>query len=269
MASAAAFGLCDFLAGIASRRLSFWWVTLLSLIASVAGAWVIVALTAAEPFWGALLWGAAAGVGAAVGSSALYRGYGHGQMAVAGPLSAVAAAALPAVVGAVLGERLTMLGTVGVVAAMPAIWLVSGAGRAAGGLRRGSVDGLVSGVGFALEFVGLERAGTSAGLWPVAVSQSMALVVVGLLLAMRRPEATRRPVPLGWAVLAGLLSLAATSLYFIAANAGLLTVAAVLAGLYPAVTVALAALFLRERPERSQVAGLVLAGIAIVLVVLG
>jgi len=266
LASAAAFGLCDFLAGVASRRLSFWWVALVSLVASTGLAWVVVLLSAPGPQERVVWWGVVAGVGAATGASALYRGYGRGQMAVAGPLSAVGAAAIPAVVGALLGERLSALAITGVVIAMPAIWLVSGAGRGGGGARRGTLDGLVSGVGFAAEFVGLARAGTVAGLWPVAVSQSTALVLIGAIVVVRRPQSRLRARPLGWAVLAGVLSLAATSLYFIAATAGLLTVAAVLAGLYPAVTVLLAAILLRERPDRVQLLGLVIAGVAVVLI---
>src|ERR1700712_4437222 len=95
LSSAIAFGGCDFIAGIASRRISFWWVALVSLLASVAGAWVLVLVAQPVATQLAVLWGAVAGLGAAIGSSALYRGYGRGKMAVAGPVSAVGAAALP------------------------------------------------------------------------------------------------------------------------------------------------------------------------------
>lgn len=269
LGAALAFGVCDFLAGLASRRLSYWWVALVSLVASVSGVWLLVVLSQPGLTARGVIFGAAAGLGAAIGASALYRGYGRGQMAVAGPISAVGAAALPAVVGAVLGERLALAGLVGVVVALPAIWLISGATGSLGGLRRGAVDGLVSGTGFGLEFIGLERAGSAAGLWPVAVSQSVALVLVGVLVLACRPPLHAAVRPLGWAVIAGALSLTATSLYFYAATAGLLTVAAVLAGLYPAVTVVLAATLLGERPHRSQVVGLMLGAGAVILIVVG
>jgi hypothetical protein len=42
LVSALAFGLCDFVAGIAARRLSFWLVNVVSLLASAAGAWALV-----------------------------------------------------------------------------------------------------------------------------------------------------------------------------------------------------------------------------------
>jgi drug/metabolite transporter (DMT)-like permease len=267
LGSALGFGLSDFAAGLASRRARFWSVTATSLATSSVGAWLLVAAGGTGAGGGAVAWGAAAGLGAAVGAAALYRGYGRGQMAVAGPLSAVGAAALPAVVGAFLGDRLPPLGLTGIVLALPAIWLMAAGGSV--GPRSGTSDGLISGCGFALEFVGLERAG-DAGLWPVAVSQSTALALVLLLVVVRRsPVLMRDHGALPLAVLAGLCSLLATGLYFWASQVGLLTVAAVLASLYPGVPVALAAGLLGERPSRSQLAGLVLGAVAVTFVVLG
>jgi drug/metabolite transporter (DMT)-like permease len=189
-------------------------------------------------------------------------------MAVTGPLSAVGAAALPAAVGAVLGERLAPLGVVGVLLALPAIWLVASTGPVSD-LRSGSAEGLLSGSGFALEFVGLSRAGGDAGLWPVAVSQSTALVLIGSWVVARRPQrlesGLRRWLPLS--ALAGGLSLCATALYFLAATHGQLTVAAVLAALYPGITVGLAAVLLRERPRRVQVLGMLIGAVAVTFVV--
>jgi drug/metabolite transporter (DMT)-like permease len=83
-----------------------------------------------------------------------------------------------------------------------------------------------------------------------------------------RPR-TRTPAGAGLAGVAGALSLLATSLYAIAAGAGLLTLVAVLASLYPAVTVLLAVVLLGERPTRAQLAGLGLCAVAVCLVVLG
>ena len=177
------------------------------------------------------------------------------------------AAALPAVVGALLGERLSPWGLVGVVAALPAIWLMSSTGDGGSGVRTGMGDGLVSGAGFALEFVGLERAGSTAGLWPVAVSQTTALVLTAVLVAARHPSRLGGAPAYGLAALAGLLSLLATTSYFLAAHEGMLTVAAVLASVYPGVTVGLAAAFLDERPGRRQLGGLVLGAFAVTLIV--
>jgi drug/metabolite transporter (DMT)-like permease len=269
LTSAVAFGSCDFVAGLAARKASFWWVTVLSLVTSVTGAWVVVGVQRDPPSGQALSWGAAAGAGAAIGATALYRGYGRGQMAVAGPISSVGAAALPAVVGALLGERLAAPGVVGVVLALPGIWLMSSTGGRGPRSRTGTADGLLSGAGFALEFVGLERAGNASGLWPVAISQTTALLLVALMVAARRPVLDLGRDSSVLAAGAGLLSLLATGFYFLASQAGLLTVAAVLASLYPGVTVVLAAAFLHERPDGRQVAGLVVGAVAVILIVAG
>jgi drug/metabolite transporter (DMT)-like permease len=269
LGSAFAFGLCDFVAGIGSRALSFWWVTLVSLLTSSLGAWALVVLQGDHATQPAVLWGLAAGIGAGTGASALYRGYGHGEMAVAGPLSAVGTAALPALAGVAFGERLSTWAVVGVLAAMPALWLMSSTSDGGGTVRAGVVDGVLSGLGFALEFIALERAGDASGLWPVAVSQTMALLTVLVVVLTRRPAVRRGWRPLVLAAAAGALSLLATSLYFLASHAGTLTVAAVLAALYPGVTVALAAAVLRERPDRRQVSGLLIGAVAVTLIVAG
>lgn len=272
LASAVSFGLCDFTAGLGARRSSFWWVTLLSLVTSVTGAWTVVAVQQDSPGSVAVAWGSAAGLGAATGATSLYRGYGHGQMAVAGPISSVGTAAIPALVGAFLGERLAVLSMVGVVLALPGIWLMSSTHEAPGAQtprRAGTRDGLISGVGFALEFIGLQRAGDASGFWPVAISQTVALVLVTIVVASRRPAQDLGPRAAVLGAGAGLLSLLATGLYFLAALAGLLTVAAVLASLYPGITVMLAAAFLNERPDRRQIAGLTLGALAVVLIVMG
>jgi drug/metabolite transporter (DMT)-like permease len=84
-----------------------------------------------------------------------------------------------------------------------------------------------------------------------------------------------RTGPIGWrrgwplfaaAVGAGALDAAANVSYVLATRAGLFGPAVVLTSLYPAVTVLLARLALRERMRRTQQAGLLLAAVGIALV---
>lgn len=272
LAAAVAFGISDFVAGVGSRRLHFLWVALLGQSASVALTWAaLIWLHGTGPTPAAALWGACSGIGSAVGTLALYRGYGRGEMAVAGPLSAIGAAALPAVVGIALGERLDGLQVVGIALALPAIWLMAAVGGPAGRrLRGGVVDGLVSGAGFGVLFTMLKLAGDSSGLWPVAFGQAVAVLLLVVAVAVRRPSALSTPRASGQrlAVIAGILGITATLLYFAAAQSGLLSIAAVLTSLYPGVTVALAAAVLHERPAITQQAGMLLGAVSITAIVL-
>src|SRR3954462_9899325 len=121
LAAALAYGVSDYVAGVASRAHHFLWVSLLGMAASRAGAGVTVAVQGDRPVRSAVAWGSLSGIGTAVGTLGLFRGYGRGEMAVAGPLSALGAAAFPAIVGTLLGERLTRVALVGVLLAFPAI----------------------------------------------------------------------------------------------------------------------------------------------------
>jgi drug/metabolite transporter (DMT)-like permease len=69
-------------------------------------------------------------------------------------------------------------------------------------------------------------------------------------------------------LVAAVLGIAATILYFRAAHTSLLTVAAVLTSVYPGVTVGLAAVLLRERPTSIQWWGLGLGAVAVTAIVL-
>jgi drug/metabolite transporter (DMT)-like permease len=271
LAAALAYGVSDFVAGVASRRHHFMWVSLLGFVAALLASGLAVVVEGVRPHTAALLWGALSGVGSAIGTLGLFRGYGRGEMAVAGPLSAVGAAAFPTIVGAALGERLPVLGLAGVLLAFPAIWMMSRAPQEAdvprGVARTGTIDGLVSGAGFGLLFVALGQAGDGSGLWPVLAGEVVAVVLLGAVTAVRRPtwDVDRRW--LGIIVAAGLLSIAANILFFLATHRSLLTVAAVLTSLYPGVTVAMGAIWLDERPDRLQKAGLVLGAVAVTAIV--
>lgn len=279
LVAALAYGISDFVAGLGSRRLHFLWVTALAQVVGAAVALLtLIWFRGAGPTATAVGWGAASGVGSSLGTFALYRGYGHGEMAVAGPLSAIGAAAVPALVGVLLGDRLAGLSVAGIVLALPAIWLMArtpaaSAASAATGrrVRVGVLDGLLSGMGFGLLFIALSLAGSGAGLWPVAAGQVVALVLDLAVLGVVRPpwpgRTARRPA--GSAAAAGLLGIAATVLFFLATHASLLAIAAVLTSLYPAFTVGLAAWLLGERPGTGQWVGLALGAVAVVLIVVG
>lgn len=276
LAAAVAYGTSDFVAGLLSRTASFLLVGALAQTIAVTGTLVALPFTSPPaPHASGLAWGAAAGAGAALGALALYRGLAAGQMAVAAPLSGVGAAALPAVAGFLLGERPSGVAVAGIVLALPAVWLVSATDRGTPGasgqsrVAAGVVDGLLAGVGFAVLFVALDRAGDDTGLWPVAAGQVTAVVIMCAAALLGRAALRPSLRLIGGAAAVGGLAASAIVLFFYATHAGLLTFAAVLSSLYPAVTVVLARLTLGERLRRLQTVGLALAATAVVLIVTG
>jgi drug/metabolite transporter (DMT)-like permease len=265
--AALCYGSSDFLAGLGGRRSDpIAVVAIAQPLGLVAAAVALAVFPAHVPSADALWWGALSGVGSGVGTAALYKGLATARMSVVAPLSAVLSAALPVLAGILLGNRLAPIAWAGVVIAIPAIIMVSVPSDAGHGSRRaGITSGLVAGAGFALLFIALDRAGTSAGAWPLLPGQAVGTVIV---LALASPTA-RRMGPRVWSgalragIPAGLIGGAANLLYLAATGAGQLAVVAVVTALYPAVTVLLARLALHERWNRLQVIGL-LASVAAV-----
>jgi drug/metabolite transporter (DMT)-like permease len=272
--SALCYGSSDFAAGVAGRRGHPAAVAAIAQpFGLIAAAAAVLALAPRSPTAGALWWGALSGVGSGVGSVALYKGLAVARMSVVAPLSAVLSAAIPALVGIALGEHLKPLAWVGIAAALPAIALVSlpGGAEQHGSRRAGIVAGLVAGAGFALLFIGLDRAGTSAGAWPLLPGQAVAAASVIGWAVTARPRPDKKDWSRVWrlGVTTGVLGGIANLLYLAATGAGQLAVVAVVTALYPAVTVLLARLTLDERWSRLQIAGLVSSALAVAAISVG
>jgi drug/metabolite transporter (DMT)-like permease len=266
LASAVVYGTSDFLGGFASRRSS----TLSVVIWSQAVG--LVLLAGVLPIFGGhaqpgdVLWGALCGVAGAVAIVSLYRGLSVGTMGIVSPISAVFGAAIPVLYGLVVrGEHPTWFASAGIVAALVAVVLVSADPRA--GARRTSVfppgipEALIAGAGFGAYFIALAQTRSDAGMVPLLAARvtSVALLLGGgLLFGGSAGVRLARPA-LVLVVLCGALDVTANVLYVLAAHHGLLAIVAVLTSLYPAATVALAAIVLRERLVRVQWIGVALA----------
>jgi drug/metabolite transporter (DMT)-like permease len=276
--SALAYGLSDFLGGVLSRRTSAWSVAVVAQISSAACTALVALFVRGEPTAGHLGWAALAGVGSGAGAAFLYRGFASGRMGVVAPVSAVGAALVPALAGVVTGERPSLPVWAGVAIALPAIWLVSSpprdtvgsaVARPRGSVAAGLWDGVLAGLGFGLLFAALGQVPQSAGWWPLALCQAVSLPAVVVLAVLLRAPWLPRGRTAYLAALVGPLGAAATGLFLLASQFGLLTVAGVLTSLYPASTVLLAALVLHEKVHRAQGVGLGLCALAVVLVVAG
>ena len=286
LASAVGYGGSDFAAGLASRSAPVIQITLLA--SAVSALIVLAALPFAAspgPSATALAWGFGAGLGGTLGAFALYLGFRHAAFSVAGPLSAVAAAGFSVLAGLMYGERPTTLALTGIVLALPAIVGVSvsaggedeegaaGEGAAAGTHTgrpaAGVVLGLLAGAGFALLFIGLDRAGSGSGLWPVVAATAGEFAAALVAAAAVRSFALCGGRARLLAVITGVAGASGTILFFFATHQGFLAVTAVLTSLYPAVTIVLARTVLGERLTALRLGGLVTAGACVTLIALG
>ncbi len=281
LVSALAYGLSDFVGGLVSRHTSAWSV---AVVANASGTLCLTAVAFFAP--GSpdpvdLAWAVLAGVGSGAGGGFLYRGFASGRMSVVAPVSAVGAALVPLAAGALGGERFGALVWVGILAALPGIWLVASVpaddlsqvdGETAAGRRGfadGLTDGILAGLGFGVLFAALGQVPDSAGIWPLALAQAVSVPVVVLLALVVRATWVPRGRTVRWATVAGALAAVATGSFLLSTQQGYLTIAGVLASLYPATTVLLAAVVLRERVHRAQGVGLGLCALAVALVAAG
>ncbi|HVR33530.1 MAG TPA: DMT family transporter [Acidimicrobiia bacterium] len=260
--AALAYGTADFYGGVASRRTDATRVVLWSQVVGLA-----LGAVAAPVFGGAIgladvAWGAAAGMAGALGLVSLYRGLSIGRAAVVAPMSGVLAGVVPGVVGLGLGERPSAVTAVGFALAALAVWLVSG-GRLE--TSSGFSLGVLAGLGFGLFFVLLSPIPDTAGLWPLIPARSASIAV--LLLIRRKTEPSPVSRATMWLIAAvGVGDMLANVFILLALQRGPLGEGAVVSSLYPAVTVLLSALILRETVRRLQWLGLALAVVAMALI---
>ena len=274
--SALAYGLSDFVGGLVSRRASAWSVAVVGQVsATVCTAAIALGLPGTpEPV--DFAWALLAGVGSGAGTGFLYRGFSTGRMGVVAPVSAVGAAVVPVLAGTLGGERPSLMVWAGIATALPGIWLVAAEpqddlARLEPGTPRVSVadgltDGVLAGLGFGVLFAALGQVPDTAGLWPLTLAQAVSTPTVIVLATALGAAWVPRGRAVRWAVLAGPLGATATGAFLLASQRGFLTVAGVLASLYPASTVLLAATLLRERVHRAQGLGLGLCAVAVALV---
>jgi len=269
--SALLYGVSDYAGGRAARRLSPITVALIADIGLAAAFGAAVAVERPPLDAATLWWGMAAGLGSMVGVVAFFAALRSGAMTVASPITGVVSAVLPVLVGLALGERPGVVAGVGVVLAVGAVALVGGAiGVPHATISRYQVGlALVAGVAFGLWFIGLDQAGEDSGWWPLVTSRFLTLPTLAVWEWRRRQRPTHPRLDrtsLVFAVGSGVFILAANVTYLAAVRDGLLSVVAVVVSLYPASTIALAVAVDRERVVPTQIAGMVLAGVALVLV---
>ena len=280
LGSAVLYGAGDFTGGLATRRAGTIPVVFLSQLSGLLVlALLLPLLPPATPTRADLLWGAGAGLTGGIGVALLYRALAIGVMAVVAPTTAVCAVTIPVVVSVVLGERPVPLAVAGIVLGIVSIVLVSRQqgspvpGLAGQVLSREHPSGigtaLVSGVAIGFFFLCLAQTRSAAGMWPLLVSRSTSVTLFALSVIAGGQSLRMPPRVLGLAAVCGVIDVLANALYLLAAQQGPLSLVVTLSSLYPASTVLLARIVLRERLNRWQLTGVGCALAAVVLIVTG
>lgn len=278
--SAVAYGVGDFFGGLSARRMA---AALSGLTAQFTGMVLLLGVAAVSggtPSGAEWAWGVMAGSSGAMAVVLFYWAMAAGQMSVVAPVSAVTSALVPLVFGLASGERPSIVALLGAVGALGAIVLISrepgdpaapgerSAPPAPGRAGRVLVAALLSGLGFGGFLVMISRTGSSSGLWPLAAARASAVAIVGIAVLLWRPGRARRDgIRLG--VAAGSFDVLANALFLVASRQGLVTLIGVIGSMYPASTVVLARVVLRERMAAHQLVGLGLAAVAVTAIAVG
>ncbi len=266
LASAASWGAGDFSGGLAAKRANVFKVVAVAhavgLLSMLLLAW---ATGEAIPPRIDLAWGAVAGVTGAFGIAALYKALAIGRMGIVAPVASVVTGILPVLVGIRTEGLPARIQLVGFVLALASIWLVA---RPDGAVdtHRGLWLAVLAGISFGLFLIAGKQAGHHGVFWPMVAARLASTALMLMIVMFSPPDARSLKSALTAVVLSGLLDSAGNALFIAATRHGRLDVSAVLSSLYPASTVILARVLLKERISPTQLVGIVGALVSVALI---
>lgn len=229
---------------------------------------LVISFESTLPHYSDVLIGIVASLGSMFGLLNLYQGLAHGRMYIVAPITGMIACIVPVGMGILIDGLLSGLTLMGFAFALLAVWLLSGGGYR---LTFTSIElrfSVLAGGGFALFLISMDQLSGDTILWPVWLGRVASVLVLALYTLRRRywqpPSRSLLPV----ITVVGLCDLAGNYYFTLATQTGRLDIAVVVASLYPAITVVLAWLILREPLKQSQWLGLLAALFSIALIVI-
>jgi drug/metabolite transporter (DMT)-like permease len=286
LVTALCWGSADLFARFATRKLGTFptmlymqvcGCLLLTLVMPQLGGWGHLADGSG---WRPWAWGISAGCLNTVSTLALYRSFEIGKMSIVAPLSA-SYPVLTLLFSILTGERLTLVRLAGIILTIVGVVLVASGEEIPedanlldekahpGKQNLGVAWALLSAMGFGVMFwlLGIRvvpALGAAPSVWIIRATSVCATLLVILLARPSMAPPSKKDVP--WIFAVGLLDTSA----YVFNNYGMqheqVSVVSVLASLYGAVTVALAAILLREHISRSQWLGVtaIFAGVVLI-----
>jgi drug/metabolite transporter (DMT)-like permease len=206
-----------------------------------------------------------AGSAGALGMATLYRALSMGHTASVAPTSAITCAALPVLFGIITAGLPKLIQLVGFALAFLGLWLVSRSPASSDKtFREGMILAFLSGIGFGGFFIFIALVDKGQIFTPVLVARTVTLGISLIMLRVNHlplPGLTSNPI----ALLAGVLDTGGNIFYLLATQFTRLDIAALLSSFYPAGTVILASIILKEKVSRTQWAGMTLCLLALTL----
>jgi drug/metabolite transporter (DMT)-like permease len=271
LASAASWGISDFLGGLQTRRLPVLGVLAISQPAGLVLIALLILLVGADSISaGKLAIAFVAGAASLGGLAAFYSAMAMGTVSVVAPIAALGVV-VPVAVGLARGDSPDAIQLAGLAPAIAGVAILSyeeqperpESARAA---RLSVVLAIVAGLGFGIFFTGLDIAAADRPGWAILAVRVGGVATVLVAVLASRPQLDG--VVAAWPVLVviGGFDVLANALFAVASTKGVLPVVAVGGSMYPAFTVALAHAVLGERLARLQWMGvlLALAGVAMI-----
>ena len=261
-----AWGVADFVGPLVARTLGSLRVLFWGQIGGLAAIAIAVAVRGELPHDRLVLLAVPAALAGTLGLWAYYRGIAAGAISVVAPIAG-ASAVIPVVFGFATGESPSVAQVAGIACALLGVVLASlepqeGSRRVAAGAGLA----LLAAIGFGCYFPPMHVAGKADFWWASLIFRSAALLVIATVVATQKPSLRVRGRELAIVLAVGVGDTVGNVLFAASSGHGLVSLTAVLASLYPIVTVLLAAALLSERPAGAQRAGIALTLAGVVLI---
>jgi len=266
LSASLAWGVADFVGPWQGRTLGPLRVLLWAQVGGIALLGIVIAARGHGPHDWAVLWAVLAALSGTLGLYAYYRGMATGTMAVVAPIAG-ASAIVPVVFGIATGDRPSPVQLAGIASAIVGVALAAREQQADGRrVAAGAGLALLAAIGFGFYFPPMHAAGAADPWWSSFIFRLTAGVIVLTAVLLRRPAIRLGGWPLAIVLAVGCSDTLGNLLFAASSSRGIVSLTSVLASLYPIITVALAAVVIKERVGGIQLLGVVLTLLGVGLI---
>jgi drug/metabolite transporter (DMT)-like permease len=265
LAAVLAWGTSDFLGGYATRRANaFLFAVIFNLGGLIMAGTLATAGHAPFPGGRAVAWVLVGGACGGVGVAIFFRALSAGKMGVTAPVAAVLGAAIPTIFSIFTEGMPGRIPILGFVVAAAGLWLIT---RTDDGVALDGIGlAIFAGIAFAGFYLCVRQAGSASVFWIATFSRTGGLAITALVVVLGGNFRDITPAGICWAVLTGCIDSLGTMMFVRASQTGRLDEAVVISSLYPAITVLLARMVLKEHFTRWRFVGMLAALAAVPMI---